>query len=182
LIWDVFKPGNYMAKAFVIKLKANCPVHVHFGTFTDLDVPIGFEDGQDGMITWAEKTKDGPENAFGNKEWDYSMLGKDLTGTPPDIIDVWWWWCDGSVDDWTNAHIMTNEVPDKGLTQDSPTGEFPDLWVAAPDMNCDYTVFEDTVDLHDGEYITFYEDIYVEDCDSEGKYIDEFAITMIPDP
>ena len=182
LIWDVFKPGNYMAKAFVIKLKANCPVHVHFGTFENLPVPDGFADGQDGMITWHPETKTGDDNAFDNKQREYSMLGKELPGTPPDVIDVWWWWCDGSEADWINAHIMTNVVPDKGDIGPSPSGPFPTQWVPAPAMNCDYTVFQDTEDLHFGEYITFYEDIYVEDCDSEGKYIDKFAITIVPDP
>ena len=190
LIWDVFKPGNYMAKAFIIGLAANCAVHIHFGSGT-FDVPDVLVDGQDnGHIKFREETK--PEELavmIGDKEREYSLLSKESPGTPEDVIDVMWWWVQGSVEDWDEPHKMTADgeqhpykVPDKDNVVDSPHGPFPEGWVPADKMNCDYTVLKDSDKLHDAKYIVFYECIEVEPCDSEGKYLDEFVITIFPDP
>ena len=194
LIWDVFKPGNYMAKAFVIALAANCDVHIHFGEGT-FDVPDKLVDGQEnGHIGFREETKGGPAVAIGDKERQGSLLGKEAPGTPPDVVDVWWWWVQGSVEDWDAPHIMTGDgeqhaytVPDKDNIVTSPHGPFPLGWVPADLMNCDFTIVRDILydgiaKLHFGKYIVFYEYIHVEPCDSEGKYLDDFVITIFPDP
>lgn len=185
LIWDIFKPGNYMAKAFVIWFRANCPVFIHFGHGT-FDVPVSFLGGEDnGEIVLGPYTKtEVPEHCVGDKERQRSLLPKipPNPGTDPDVIDVMWWWTEGSVDDWNRSHLMTNVVPKKTEIGGCPAGTFPIKWVPASIMCSNYTVIPDTDDLHVGKYITFYEDIDVEYCDSEGKYLEEFVITICPDP
>jgi len=185
LVWDVFKPGDYMAKAFMVGLQANCPVLIHFGSGA-FPAPTGFEfdpTNKDGHILFGDKEiDDTPENAVEDKEWLYSMLNKGSEGTPPDVIDVMWWWVQGTQADWDDPHYMTNAVPAKDNVVPSPHGPFPTGWVRAPEMNCDYTIVPDTEELHEGKYIIFYEDINIETCDSEGKYFDEFVITIVPDP
>ena len=183
LIWDVFKPGNYMAKAFIIGLQANTPVLIHFGAGT-FKTPDAFVDGQDGKITFRDETKEGEDAAFGDKKRLYSLLDKpaDVSGTPPDVIDVMWWWVQGDVDDWDDPHYMTDAVPAKTNVVDSPKGPFPAGWVKAPNLNSDYTIVKDSDELHVAKFIVFYEDIEVEPCDSEGKYFDKFVISITPDP
>lgn len=180
LIWDVFLPGNYMSKAFVVSLAANCPVMIHFGAGT-FDVPDrlleGYTDGSISTMEW-EVDED-----IDNKWRDYSLLGKDdISGTPDDVIATKWWWEIGTVDDWDYSDEMTNTVPGKNTNASFPALGTPTGWVAAPDMNGQSCILEDSVCLHEGIYLTFYEDIHVEVCDSEGKYLDEFTITICPDP
>ena len=186
LIWDLFKPGCYMTKAFMIKLRANCPVQVHYGAGT-FPAPVDFEDGQeDGkIIIGTHEKEDVPENALGDKEYQYSLLTKpaDKTGTPEDVIDVYWWWKQGEVSDWDLPHEVTNVVPDQGKIAD-PFGdqEFPNGWVRAAAMNSMCTVIPDSEELHVNKYLVFYENLKVEPCDSEGKYLEEFVISICPDP
>lgn len=185
LIWDIFKPGNYMAKAFIIGLQANTPVLIHFGSGT-FDVPVAFEGGQDnGHIVMGPITKpDVPEVTIGDKERVYSLIDKAdaEAGTPPDVIDVMWWWVQGDIDDWNAPHLMTNAVPAKDNVVPSPSPGWPTGWVKAPTMNSNYTIVPDTEELHYGKYIVFYEDILVEPSDSQGKYLEKFVITICPDP
>lgn len=182
LIWDVFKPGNYMSKAFVMKVQANAPVLIHFGAGS-FPKPTGFTGGyDDGQITMGTATPTGTEFAFDDKPRTGSLLPKGNPGTTPDAIDVYWWWVVGTEESWTLGHFMTETPPDKLDIGPSPTGPFPTQWVPAPLMNSDFTIITDSDDLHEGIYISFYEDILVEECDSEGKYIDEFVISICPDP
>lgn len=184
LVWDVFKPGNYMSKAFVLAIQANCPVLMHLGSGT-FNIPSGF-DPEENKITVEEYEKeDVPKNAFDDKWRTESLLPPpkdELSGTPDDVIDVWWWWIETDAASWTDGHYMTETPPDKGVVVPSPEGGFPEGWVPAPVVNCDWTIIPDSEELHVGTYIAFYEDILVEECDSEGKYIDEFVISICPDP
>lgn len=185
IVWDVFKPGDYMGKVFMLYLQANCPVLIHFGSGT-FPAPIGFDFDpldKDGKIISGEVTipDTGPTSAD-NKWWQYSMLKETNIGTFPDEIEVMYWWEQGTVDDWLDPHYVTTTVPLKTNVVDSPKGPFPAGWVKAPTLNCDYTIIPDSLELHDAKYIMFYEDINVEPCDSEGKYFDEFVITIVPDP
>ena len=185
IVWDVFKPGDYMGKVFMLSLQANCPVLIHFGSGT-FPAPVGFKFDpydKDGEIIIEDVTiPDTDANSADNKWWQYSMLKDTNTGTPPDEIEVMYWWEQGTVDDWNDPHHVTTTVPDKDNVVDSPKGPFPAGWVKAPGLNCDYTIIPDTDELHTAKYIMFYEDINVEVCDSEGKYFDEFVITIVPDP
>lgn len=193
MVWDVFKPGDYMSKAFMIALKANCGVLIHFGSGGPFPVPESFDfdpDDKDGEIVMGPYTvEDVPGKTIDDKQWQYSMLKKEIgKGTPPDVIKTMYWWTQGDIDDWNDPHLMTNLVPDKDNVVDSPHGPFPTGWVLAPTMNCDYTIVPEVdpvtgdPELHFGKYIIFYEDIYIDDCVSEGKYFDEFVITIVPDP
>lgn len=188
LIWDVFKPGNYMSKAFVMALQANCPVLIHFGSGKfPVEVPMAFDSGYPAtmngkIVTGPFEKPDTPENTFDDKKRIGSLLPKGNPGTDPDVVEVWWWWTQGTLKSWDEGHFMTETPPNKGDIGPSPTGAEPTQWVPAPEMNCDYTIINDSKELHDVKFISFYEDIYVEPCDSEGKYIDEFVITICPDP
>ena len=189
LIWDVFKPGDYMSKAFVIAMQANCPVLIHFGNGT-FNVPTGFDLATNKIVVGPYEKEDDAKNKFEDKNRTGSLLPEEkaeLSGTPPDVIEVWWWWVEGTQASWDDGHYMTETPPGKGadgrpIEGPSPEGGWPTAWVPAPDMNGDYTIIPDSEDLHVAKYIAFYEDILVEDCDSEGKYIDEFVISICPDP
>jgi len=186
MVWDVFKPGDYMSKAFMIGLKANCGVLVHFGAGGPFPVPVSFEfdplDKNGHIVLDDYSVPDVPENAVDDKQRLYSMLKEGLPGTPPDVVNTMYWWVQGTQADWDDPHFMTNEVPDKDNVVTSPTGKPPTGWVKAPDLNCDYTIYPDSEEMHKGKYIIFYEDIDIGECVSEGKYFDEFVITIVPDP
>ena len=180
LVWDIFKPGDYMAKAFIIQLKSNGPVQVHLGAGT-FSYPASFdpgpEEGQDGKILFKEEEKLGDDVAFCEKVRQYSLLCKDETtspGTPPDLIDVRWWWYQSAVK--PDPHLISPEefakMPDK------------DEWVPCRDVNSTLIIVPDSEQLHEYPYgwnIVFFEDLLVEQCDSEGKYYEEFVITICPD-
>jgi len=186
MVWDVFKPGDYMSKAFMIGLKANCGVLIHFGSGGPFPVPANFvfdpldKNGHIEFVDYSVPIT--PEKTVDDKQRLYSMLKEGLPGTPPDVVETMYWWVQGDLDDWNDPHYMTNLVPAKDNVVDSPHGPFPTGWVRAPDMNCDYTIVPDEVLLHEGKYIIFYEDIELDECVSEGKYFDEFVITIVPDP
>ena len=176
LTWDIFKPGDYMAKTFIIQLKANCPVQIHLGGGT-WDIPAEFVDGKlNGHIDPGPFTKEGDENMMGDKLREYSLLGKDdISGTPPDEIEVRWW-C-------YTAHGVkppAHEITDAEFALMPPKAD----WPLARDSNCTSVTIPDSEELHvlDNTHVVFFEDLFVEQCDSEGKYVDLFAVTITADP
>jgi len=181
LIWDIFKPGNYMAKTFIVQLKANCDVQVHLGGGT-WDIPARFvsedEAGyQDGHIEFAPFTKEGDDEEIGDKIRQYSLLNKESPGTPPDEIEVRWFWY-VTHGDKPPPHEITAEEFEIIPPKDDPK------WVPASDLNCTSVTVEDSEDLHKpmNTHLVFFEDLLVEQCDSEGKYLEVFAVTITPDP
>jgi len=181
LTWDIFKPGDYMAKAFIVQLKANCPVQVHLGTGTWL-IPGPLVDGKlNGHIDPVEFAKEGDDNEWEDKIRvagllrDAEGLQKNPEGTPPDEIEVRWTW-----------YEVWGDKPDLHFISDAELALLPpkDEWKRAPDLNCTSIIVDDSDELHEPEnyHIVFYEDVEIEQCDSEGKYQDLFAITVTPDP
>ena len=176
LTWDIFQPGDYMAKTFIIQLRANCPVQIHLGGGT-WDVPTEFVGGKEnGHILPGPFTKEGDDEMIGDKIREYSLLGKDeISGTPPDEIEVRYYW-----------YTAYGEKPDTSTISDEEFADMPpkEDWPLGRDLNCESITILDTEELHEeGQtHIVFFEDLDVEACDSEGKYVDLFAITITPDP
>ena len=178
LTWDIFLPGDYMAKTFIIQLRANCPVQIHLGGGTWL-IPAEFVGGKkDGHIELGEFTEkaEGDEFFIGDKIREYSLLRKDdISGTPPDEIEVRYYW-----------YTAYGEKPATGTISDEEFAGMPpkEDWPLGRDLNCESITILDTEQLHEeGQtHIVFFEDLDVEACDSEGKYVDLFAITITPDP
>ena len=176
LTWDIFQPGDYMAKTFIIQLRANCPVQIHLGGGT-WDIPAEFVGGKEnGHILSGPFTKEGDDEMIGDKIREYSLLGKDeISGTPPDEIEVRYYW-----------YTAYGEKPDTSTISDEEFADMPpkEDWPLGRDLNCESITILDTEELHEeGQtHIVFFEDLDVEACDSEGKYVDLFAITITPDP
>ena len=176
LTWDIFQPGDYMAKTFIIQLRANCPVQIHLGGGT-WDVPAEFVGGKEnGHILPGPFTKEGDDEMIGDKIREYSLLGKDeISGTPPDEIEVRYYW-----------YTAYGEKPDTNAISDEEFADMPpkEDWPLGRDLNCESITILDTEELHEeGQtHVVFFEDLDVEACDSEGKYVDLFAITITPDP
>ena len=180
LTWDIFQPGDYMAKTFILSFMANCPVQVHLGSGT-WEIPATFVGGKEnGHIEMDEFTKPatGPvaDVEIGKKVRQYSLLCKDeeVSGTPPDEIDVRYWW-----------YIARGSMPDTTYISDEEFADMPpkEDWRRAERLNCKSITIRDSKKLHEGGvHLVFFEDLEVEACDSEGKYVDLFAITITPDP
>jgi len=181
LTWDIFKPGDYMAKVFIVQLQANCPVQVHLGTGTWL-IPGPLVDGKlNGHIDLEDFTKEGPDNEIEDKIRIAGLLRdaagaeKNPEGTPTDEIMVRYTW-----------YEVWGEKPDLHLISDAELDLLPpkDEWIPAPEMNCESIIVLDSDELHlpENYHVVFYEDVEIEPCDSEGKYQDLFAITITPDP
>lgn len=175
LTWDIFKPGDYMAKTFIVQLKANCDVLIHLGGGT-WDIPVEFVDGKkNGHILFGPFTKDGDDELMGDKLREYSLLCKGSPGTPDDEIEVRWW-----------CYVAYGpKPPSDEITADEFAMMPPkDQWKLARDSNCTSIIIPDSenLHLHNNTHVVFFEDLDVEQCDSEGKYVDLFAITITPDP
>jgi hypothetical protein len=185
LIWDIFQPGTYMAKTFAFDFTANCAIRIHFGGGT-FEIPCtfepddadGFQNGHIDFCDWELPTDD--DHQMGDKMWQYSMLSKGSPGTPPDEIEVWWRYFQhepGTI--WDPCRILDWEFP--YLVPFPGTGGV-DGWNRAPDLNCSFVDLEDSEALHEGKKFVFYEALDIDACDSEGKYLEKFALTIFPDP
>lgn len=195
LIWDIFKPGDYMAKTFMLQFKANCPVLVHLGsgTWQIPDVFVGTYMPQDGHIEPGDFTKEGTVTLpYGDPPYTndigmedkvrlYSLLGATEPEKSPNVSDeedkievrLWWYWKHG--DKPSTWQISTDE-----FGRMPPKGE----WPLARNLNSTEIIIPDTNALHehDNTHLVFFEDLFVEQCDSEGKYFEVFAITITADP
>ena len=166
LNWDVFKPGRFMAKAFTIGVKSHAPVQILFGSGI-ISVPTGFDPTTSTAI-WGDFTKPADkEHMVESKERIGSLVGdKNKDGTPPDVIDVNWWW------------YIADEKPDPHFwNPDTEPVPSPGQWKRVEDMN-GYVI---TIrDINVWKYLVFFEDLKVESYDSEGKYFEQFSITVAP--
>lgn len=181
LTWDIFKPGDYMAKAFILQFQANCPVLVHLGEGTWW-IPSYFVGGpQNGHIMPGPFTKKGPDVKIEDKPRKYGLLRdpegkeKNPAGTPTDAIEVRYWY-----------QIVLGDKPSEWKISPEELKALPpkDQWIPAVGANSRSLIFPDTDMLHEPNkyHVVFYEDLLVEKCDSEGKYLDVFAITITADP
>ena len=173
LIWDVFKPGCFMGKAFIIGVKSYFPVQILFGSGT-IKIPGGF-DLRNHTFIWKDWTRPTTgEYMMENMERKDSLFSnKNEEGSPPDTIDINYWWCfaDERPDlyEWNRA---AEPVP-----VENNVGPNPDQWKRASDMNGQVIAIPD-IDVW--KYLAFFENIKVENSDSEGKYFEQFSITVAP--
>jgi len=104
---------------------------------------------------------------------DSLFSNKNEEGTSPDTIDINYWWCfaDERPDlyEWNSA---AEPVP-----VENNVGPNPDQWKRASDMNGQVITIPD-IDVW--KYLAFFENIKVENSDSEGKYFEQFSITVAP--
>lgn len=172
-----------MAKTFIVQLQANTAVQVHLGGgswYIPGPLVDGKLNGHIDLVLFTEK-EDDEDALIEDKERERGLL-RDLElnyknpGTPDDFIDVRWAW-----------YFTYGDKPDLHYIDDSELAQLPadkDDWTRASDLNCTVIIVEDSDELHEPEnfHIVFFEDVEVEPCDSEGKYVDLFAITITPDP
>ena len=181
LIWDVFKPGCFMGKAFVIGVKSYFPVQILFGSGT-IKIPGGF-DLKNHTLIWKDWTRPTTEEyMMENMERKDSLFSnKNKEGTPPDTINInyWWYFADEKPDlhEWNPA---AEPVP-----VENNVGPNPDQWKRASDMNSQVITIRNTnvwrcKNVQKWKYLTFFENIKVENSDSEGKYFEQFSITVAP--
>lgn len=187
MTWDIFKPGTYLAKAFIVQVQANCDVQIHMGGGTWWIPGSAVGEGS-GAITHQKFNVEIPpvehiDNADDTKIEDkprergllVDVAGaeKNPDGTDPDEIEVFYAYykvTDGTKPD--QHTILPAELTAIGS------------WVAADDLNCDTIYFYDSDALHtpNKHHAVFFEKLVVEHCDSEGYYTDSFAVTVTPDP
>lgn len=183
LTWDVFAPGDYMAKTSIISLQANCCIQIHLGGGR-ITLPGTFVGGKtNGHITPITYGLLGANNMIGNKPrisglmLDSTGAVKNVEGSPPDAIEVRYWWY-VVYDDVSpsETHISTDEFAMMPATKAE--------WDPAESLNCTKIVIPDSEALHEENrtHFVLFEDLLVEPCDSEGKYQDIFAVTITPDP
>jgi len=175
LFWDVFKPGSYMGKVFTIGVESNGPVQILLGSGT---IQIPYFDPATGNIAWWgpwQQPSTTSENIVEDKKRIKSLLGdKNNRGTPPDNINICYWWYESS------------EMPDpiewdqakESVPSEDNVGIAPDQWKRASDMNGQVLFIRDGYE--EGRYLTFFENIKVERSDSEGEYIEQFSICIAP--
>jgi len=174
LFWDVFRPGSYMGKVFIIGIESNGSVQLLLGSGI---IQIPYFDPATGNIAgwgpWQQPST--PENMVEDKKRIKSLLAdKNNRGTPPDTININYWWYESSEKpdpvEWDKAK---ESVP----SQDN-VGVAPDQWKRASDMNGQVLFIRDGYE--EGRYLTFFENIKVERSDSEGEYVEEFSICIAP--
>jgi len=169
LIWDIFKPGCFMGKAFIIGIKSHYPVQILFGSGT-IQIPDS-SDPATGTTDWTIPHSE--EYMVEDMERKGSLLNKNQEGTPPDTININYWWYEA--DEIPALHIWdsaTEPVPE----QDN-VGPNPDQWKQASDMNGRVIIIRD-IDVW--KYLVFFENLKVESSASEGKYFEQFSITVAP--
>ena len=173
LIWDVFKPGSFMAEAFIIGVKSHAAVQILFGSGT-IRVPDSF-DPENSTVIWKDWTKPAiEEHMVEDIERRRSLLpNKNQEGTPPDTIDISYWW--HVADEKPDLHIW--DSPTEPIPAQSNVGLGPDQWKRASDMNGRVIVIED-IDVW--KYLVFFENLKVESAASEGKYFEQFSISVAP--
>jgi len=162
LIWDVFKPGCFMGKAFVVGVKSYFPVQILFGSGT-IKIPGGF-DLKNHTLIWKDWTKPATEAYMvENMERKDSLFSnKNKEGTPPDTININYWWCFADEEpDLHNWNPTTEPVP-----VENNVGPNPDQWKRASDMNSQVITIRNTnvwrcKNVQKWKYLTFFENISI---------------------
>ena len=173
LTWDIFKPGCFMGKAFIIGVKSHAPVQILFGSGT-IKVPDSF-DSENSTVIWKDWTKSATEeHMVEDKARTGSLLShKNQEGTRTDAIDVGYWWY--TADRKRDLHIWDSAI--EPVPRQSNVGPDPDQWKQASDMNGRVIIMRD-IDVW--KYLVFFENLKVESGALEGKYFEQFSISIAP--
>lgn len=173
LIWDVFKPGCFMGKAFIIGVKSHARVQILFGSGT-IQVPGSFDPAA-GTVIWQDWTKSAiEEHMVEDKERAGSLLSnKNQEGTPPDTIDISYWWYVAHEE--PDHHVWDSTI--ELVPGQNNVGPGPNRWKRASDMNGRVIIIRD---INVWRYLVFFENLKVESSASEGKYFEQFSISIAP--
>jgi hypothetical protein len=197
LIWDIFKPGTYMSKGPIITIQANCPVASFVGSWRGdggtgsgrvvpwlpgapiLKIPLSFDPATNKII-WEEYgiTHRDNTDAIENKPRIASLMKDEISpGTDPDVIDMFWFAYQLPEDEDPNPFEVTEEEMENIVP-----GPNSDEWYTPEELEApDAVLFiPDSVELHFGKKFITFEKLVVEDCDSEGKYYNEFTLFFAP--
>gem|GEM_PF-912182 len=152
LIWDVFKPGRYMALGSVLRIASNVSVAILYGT-------------------------GGPNSALGPAMRKGSLLPKTPSnwGTPPDEVRLWatCLWGEPS-----SPHVGDPEiVPPADQISTNPEDLFG-YWIDFVHLDGYQMEIPESEELKNGIGFGWYNVINVDPCDSEGNYFEEFVVTI----
>lgn len=156
LIWDVFKPGNYMALGSVLRIASNVAVAILYGT-------------------------GGPDSALGPAVRNGSLLPKTPSnpGTPPDEIRLWatCLWGEPS-----SPHVGDPElVPPIDQTSTNP-GDLFGYWIDFSYLDRYQMEISESEELKKGIAFSWYNVINADPSNSEGNYFEQFVITISAEP
>jgi len=152
LIWDIFKPGRYMALGSVLRITSNVSVAILYGT-------------------------GGPNNALGPAVRTDSLLPKTASNweTPDDEIRLWATCLWGEP---TSPHGGDPElVPAADRISTNPEDLFG-YWIDFVHLDGYQMKIPESEELKNGIGFSWYNVISVDACDSEGNYFEEFVITV----
>jgi len=156
IIWDAFKPGDYMSLGSVLWIASNSDVTILYGT-------------------------GGPDRAPGPAVREGSLLPKTPgnPGTPPDEITFWVTCVWGEP---SSPHIGDPELlPPEDQWSSNPEDLFRS-WIRFDDLNTYQMKILKSAELENGIAFSHYHIINVDPCCSEGNYFDQFAITITIEP
>jgi hypothetical protein len=199
LTWDIFKPGEYMAKGPIITIQANTPVNAFVGAYqTDqgyrqasflanpkrLQVPHILSGDTISFLNYGSSEHRDLTLPLFDKIRVASLLkdaeladGSQLSpGTSPDTVDMYWWgYMTASCDT-----VAPLEVTDEELGM--VPGPDDAGWYSVEELNDPNAVLliEDSVPLHNGVCFVSFERLVVEQCDSEGLYECTFTLFFAP--
>jgi len=152
IIWDAFKPGDYMSLGSVLWIASNSDVTVLYGT-------------------------GGPDREPGPAVREGSLLPKTPgnPGTPPDEITLWVTCVWGEP---SSPHIGDPELlPPEDDRSTNPEDLFRS-WIRFDDLDRYQMKILKSTELENGIAFSHYHIINVDPHSSEGNYFDQFAITI----
>jgi len=149
LIWDIFKPGRYMALGPVLRIASNVPVTILYGT-------------------------GGPNSALGPAMRKGSLFPKN-SGTPDDKIRLW---ATGLWGASSSPHAGDPElVPPADRISTNPEDLFG-YWIDFIHLDGYRMKISESEELKKGIAFSWYNMINVDPSYSEGNYFEQFVITI----
>ena len=152
LIWDVFKPGRYMALGSVLRIASNVAVAISYGT-------------------------GGPNSALGPAVRKGSLLPKTPSGwgTPDDEITLWATCLRGEP---SNPHLGDpGLLPPVDQISTNPEDLFGH-WIDFVHLDGYQMEIPESEGLKNSVAFSWYNMISVDPCYSEGNYFEQFVITI----
>jgi len=156
IIWDAFKPGDYMSLGSVLWIASNSDVTILYGT-------------------------GGPDRALGPAVREGSLLPKTPgnPGTPPDEITLWVTCVWGEP---SSPHIGDPELLPREYQTSTNPGDLFRSWIRFDHLDGYQMKISESAELENGIAFSHYNIIDVDPCCSEGHYFDQFAITISVEP
>ena len=149
LIWDVFKPGRYMALGPVLRIASNVAVTILYGT-------------------------GGPDSALGPAERKSGLLSKN-SGNPDDEIRLWatCLWGEPS-----SPHAGNPELLPPADRISTNREDLFGYWIDFIHLDGYPMKISESEELKNGIAFSWYNMINVDPSNSEGNYFEQFVITI----